>query len=505
MKLKIKQLVFLTGRPVCMIHEKTAKDMSLHVGDRVKIKNNSHQEIVSIVDTVSGIIKPSEIAVSEEISKLLSLKNNDPVDVEITEHPRSISFIKKKLKGGELSKSEIDEIIHDIAENALTEIEVAFFVSAVYTKDMNLGETKHLINAMVKSGNRIKLKGKIVDKHCIGGIAGNRTTPIVVAICASAGLIMPKTSSRAITSAAGTADVIETLAKVEFSIKDIKSIIKKTNACMVWGGALGLAPVDDKIIRIERVVNIDSTPQLLASILSKKISVGSHYIVIDIPFGKSAKISKDKAKKLKSQFEKIGKIFGLKVEVILTDGSEPIGQGVGPVLEIKDVLKILRREKGAPKDLEEKSLLLAGRLLELAGKTKSGEGIKIARQFLDSGKAFEKFQQIIKCQDGKIDGLPKPKYSYIAKSEKNSRINHIDNKWINKIARFAGCPEDKAAGIYLHKKKKDLIKKGEEILTIYAVSEEKLKQAKELYMQNKNKVIEYKKNNVPSTTKVVGL
>ena len=491
MKLQIKKLKFLTGRPVCMIHAKTAKKMSLHVGNRVVITNKNHRKIISIVDTVTGIINPHEIAVSEEIIEMLSLKNKEIVDVEITEHPRSISFIKKKLKGGRLSKEEIFEIIEDIAENALTEIEVAFFISAVYAKDMTLEETKNLIKAMVENGNKIKLKGKVVDKHSIGGVAGNRTTPIIVSICACTGLIMPKTSSRAITSAAGTADVIETIARVEFSIEEIKKIIKKTNACMVWGGELGLAPVDDKIIRIERIINIDSRPQLLASIRSKKISVGSKYILIDIPCGKSAKVSKHQAEHLRKKFLKLGKIFGLKIAVILTDGSEPIGNGIGPILEIKDIFKVLKRSKDAPRDLEEKSLILSGELLELAGKAKKSKGIKLAREILESGKAFEKFKQIIKAQHGHLDGLPRANFSLEIKSKRKAKIIHIDNHLINKIARFAGCPEDKTAGIYLHKKKGDIVEKRGDIMTIYAASEEKLKQAKNLYNNLKKKVIEF--------------
>ncbi len=476
-----------------MIHEKTAKKMSLHVTNRVEIKNKYHKKIISVVDTVQGIIKPDEIAVSEEILENLSLHDKEIVDVELTEHPKSISFIKKKLKGEKLSREEIDGIIKDIACNALTEIEVAFFVAAVYVNEMSLEETKNLVDAMVKSGNRMHLKGKVVDKHCIGGVAGNRTTPIVVSICASTGLVMPKTSSRAITSASGTADVIETIARVELSIKEIKQVIKKTNACLVWGGALGLAPVDDKIIKIERIINIDSTSQLLASILSKKISVGSKYILIDIPFGKSAKITgKKEAEELRIKFLEIGKKFGLKIDVVLTDGSEPIGNGIGPILEITDVIKVLKRDN-PPKDLEEKSIMLAGKILELSGKAKKDKGIEAAREILESGKAFKKFKQIIEAQDGKINGnrFKKPRFSHHIHAENKIKIIHIDNKIINKIARFAGCPEDKEAGIYLYKKKHDIANKGEKIMTFYADSEEKLRHAQNLYNKFKNKVIEF--------------
>lgn len=490
MEFRLKKMRFLTGRPVCMIHEKAAKKMSLHVGNRVVISNKKGNKINSIVDTVSGIIKPEEIAVSEEILEILALKDKEIVHVEITEHPKSVSLIKKKLKGERLEQHEIEEIINDIANNALTEIEVSFFISAVYTHGMSMTETKHLIKAMVDSGKRMNIPGKIVDKHCIGGIAGNRTTPIVVSICASAGLIMPKTSSRAITSAAGTADVIETIANVEFSIEEIKKIVKKTNACLVWGGALGLAPVDDKIIRIERMINIDSTPQLLASILSKKISVGSKYILIDIPCGRSAKVSIQQAKNLKEKFIHLGKMFGLKIVVTLTDGAEPIGNGVGPVLEIKDVIAVLKQDNG-PKDLEDKCVYLAGQIFELVGKAKKGKGSELASKILKSGKAFQKFKQIIEAQGGHLNHFQEPTCFFSLKAPRDCKVKHMDNKLINKIARFAGCPEDQAAGIYIHKKKGESVKKGEPILTIYALSLEKLNQAKFLYEKNKSKVIEY--------------
>jgi len=490
MKLRIKKLRFLTGKPVCMIHEKTAKEMSLHVNNRVSISKNK-KTIISVIDTVSGFLKSNEIAVSETIMKKLNLRPESFVNVELAERPLSIDLIKKKLRGEVLTKEEINEIIFNIANNSLTEVEVAFFVSAIYMNEMSMDETKNLINAMVKSGNQIKLNGKVVDKHSIGGVAGNRTTPIIVSICAATGLIMPKTSSRAITSAAGTADVLETVAKVEFSIKEIKKIIKKTNACFVWGGTLGLAPVDDKIIKIERIVNIDSTAQLLGSILSKKISVGSKYVLIDIPYGKSAKVDKAKAKKLKTKFLRLGKQFGLKIKVVLTNGSEPIGNGIGPVLEIKDVLAVLTRNN-PPKDLEQKSLMLSAQLLEISGKVKKGKGKKIAKEILDSGKAFKKFLQIIKSQEGGIDRLDKlnPKFSYDIKSWRKFKIKHIDNKLINRLARHLGCPEDKSAGIYIHKKKGDKVNKGEVILTIYALSEDKLNHAKKFYKQNKKEMIE---------------
>lgn len=489
MKLKIKILKFLAGKPVCMVNEKTAEDMSLHVDNRVSIKKNKNK-IISIVD-FSKTLNRNEIAVSDEIVKNLKLKTGDIVEVGVTERPHSIDFIKKKLKGQELTKKEIKEIIKDIAENELTEAEIAFFISAIYEKNMSLRETKDLVSAMIESGSKLRLRGKVADKHSIGGVAGNRTTPIVISICTTTGLVMPKTSSRAITSAAGTADTIETLARVDFSVEEIKDILKKTNACFVWGGNLGLAPADDKIIKVGRIMKIDATAQLLASILSKKISVDSKYVLIDIPFGKSAKVSKRQAEKLKIKFLYLGKKFNLKLEVVLTDGSSPIGRGVGPVLEMRDVIKVLRRDKDAPKDLEEKSLMLSGRILEMTDKASTGKGYKLARQILDSGKAWIKFQEIIRAQQGKIKKLTPGKYKYTIKAQKNGKIKHISNNLINSLARAAGCPEDKSTGIYFYKKL-DKVKKGEKIFTLYTTSEEKLKHAKNFYQANKKDMIEIK-------------
>lgn len=256
------------------------------------------------------------------------------------------------------------------------------------------------------------------------------------------------------------------------------------------GGALGLAPVDDKIIKIGRIVKIDSTAQLLASILSKKISVDSKYILIDIPYGKSAKVSKAKAEKLKTKFLNLGKKFDLKLEVILTNGKEPIGNGVGAALEMQDILNVLQR-KNSPKDLEEKSVMLAGELFEMTGKAKKGKGQELAQEILDSGKAYKKFQQIIKAQKGRIKKLTPGKYTHIVRAKHKKNIKHIDNKLINSLARHLGCPEDKAAGIYFHRKANQITEKGDKIMTIHASSPEKLKHALKFYNKNKKKMIEF--------------
>jgi len=480
MRLKIKSLKFAAGRPVAILNNETAKQLNVHVDDRILVKKGKGS-VVAVIDIAKGLIKKEEIAVSQEILKDLKAKSGERVSVELTFHPESVNLIHKKLNCIPLNEKELTKIIKDIVENALTEAEIAYFVSSIYKCGMSIKEIEYLIKAIVKTGKRLRLRGKVADKHSIGGVAGNRTTPIVVSICSSAGLVIPKTSSRAITSAAGTADVIESIAKVEFSVPQLYKIIKKTKACLVWGGSLGLAPADDKIIQIERLLNLDPEPQLLASILAKKIAVDSKYVLIDIPYGKSAKVSKPGALRLKRKFEKIAKDFKIKLKCILTDGSHPIGKGIGPVLEIKDILSILKQTPERPLDLEKKSLMLSGIILEMTGKVKKGHGEEIAKKILTSGKAFKKFQEIIKAQGGHLNSLRLGKFSKEILSPRNGKILEIDNKKINFLARVLGCPADKGAGIYLHKNKNDKIKKQEKIMTFYAESEDKLKQAIKFY------------------------
>jgi putative thymidine phosphorylase len=490
MILKVKLLKWSAGLPVVMLNKETANKIGVHTNGRISLKTFSKypKKISTIIDTVEGLVKKNEIAVSSEIKKNLLLKKGQKVEVNLISPPKSLIFIKKKLNNESLSEKEINEIIKDIVNNSISEAEIALFVSAMYKKSMNFNETIFLIKAILKSGNSLNLKNKfIVDKHSIGGIPGNRTTPIVVPICAAAGLIMPKTSSRAITSAAGTADVMETITNIEFSMNDLKKIVKKTNACIVWGGALGMVPADSKIIKVEKILKIDPEAQLLASIMSKKLAVGSNYILIDIPYGKTAKVSKAKALILKKKFEKIGKYFKKKLKVVLTKGDQPIGNGIGPVLELIDLIKVLDPTQSGPLDLQEKSLFLSGEILELTGKAKRGKGIKLAQEILYSGKAFEKFKQIIVFQGGKLKKLKLAKFKKNILAKKSSKIYEIDNKKINSLARILGCPTDKSSGIYLYFHVGNKIKKGEPILTIYSESKPRLKEAIKFY-KNKNPI-----------------
>lgn len=481
MKLKVKILKWSVGVPGIMLNSETAKELGVNTHGRISIEtlSNHPKKLITVVDTIGDVVKKNEVVVSSETKKYLDLRKRQKVDINIAQSPKSVLFVKKKLNNQRLSEKEINSIIDDVVSNTLSEPEIALFISAMYKKGMNFNERVSLIKAILKTGNKLSFKDKmVVDKHSIGGVPGNRTTPIIVSICAAGGLKIPKTSSKAITSAAGTADVIETIAKVEFSIKELKKIIRKTNAFMVWGGALGMVPADSKIIKVEKALKIDPESQLIASIMSKKLAAGSKYILIDIPYGKGSKAStKKKALRLKREFERLGKYFKKKIKVVLTNGSQPIGNGVGPVLELIDIINILDPKKTGPSDLEEKSVFLAGQLFELTGKSRKNQGEKMAREILESGKAFAKFKEIIYAQGGKMLKLECSKIKKDIITKRSGRIVEINNPKINDLARIAGCPTDKYSGLYIHHHVGEKIKSRQKLITIYAESKPRLNEA----------------------------
>jgi putative thymidine phosphorylase len=488
MELKTKILDLYTGIPVAILNKFTAEKIGVKPKGRILIKSlaKGGKQISTIVDTTSRLVKKNEIAISSELQVRLNLKDKEKVQIELSPSPTSLIFIKKKMNNQKLNQKEIDQIIKEVINNSLSETEIALFISAMYNYGMDMQETIYLINSILASGEKLVLeKGLIVDKHSIGGIPGNRTTPIVVAICAAAGLIVPKSSSRAITTAAGTADVIESIAQVDFSIKDLKKLIQKTGACLIWGGSLEIVPADEKIITIEKALNIDPESQLLASIMSKKLALGAKYILIDIPYGKTAKVKKEKALSLKKKFEYLGKHFKKDLRVVLTHGDEPIGNGIGPVLEVMDILKVLHRFEDGPLDLEKKSVFLAGQLLEMTKKAKKGKGIEMAQQILDSGKAFNKFKEIIAAQNGDFTKLKLAKFKKHILCEHKCKIVEIDNKKMNSLARISGCPFDKSAGIYLYNHVGYTLEKKEKIITIFSESKSRLKEAVKFFYSQK--------------------
>lgn len=489
MKFRVKDMNIATGGiMVAILNENDAKKLDLHSGDRILVKDHD-KEITCILDLSESrkAVPEGHIGLFEEVLSRLRVRNGSIVHIKFTGKPESVTHIREKLFGKRLCYQELYHIADDITNDRLTDIEKTYFVAASFTHGLNIEETVDLARAMVETGKKIKFPGIILDKHCIGGIPGNRTTMIVIPIVAAAGFTIPKTSSRAITSPAGTADTMECLANVELPEKKIKSIVRKTHACIVHGGSMNLAPADDKIIEVEQPLSIDAEGQLLASVMAKKFSVSANHVLIDIPMGKSTKANTwKKAKHLRNMFECIGKRLGMNVRVVITDGSQPIGNGIGPLLEAEDVLAVLHNEPAAPQDLRKKSLMLAGLLLEMVGGYRNG--LKAATEILESGKAWHQMNKIIQAQ-GKRKMPERGTFTWAVRSGKIGRVQEINNESIAKIARIAGAPFDKGAGIRLAKKVHDPVQRRDILYTIYAESEFKLNLAKEFVRNDKGYVV----------------
>jgi thymidine phosphorylase len=399
----------------------------------------------------------------------LQASDGDNVTVRHADPVESLGEMRRRIYGHRLDGAALSAIVSDIVDGRYSDVHLAAFVTACAALPLDGYETVELTRVMVEVGEQLSWSGSpIVDKHSVGGLPGNRTTPIVVAIVAAHGLTMPKTSSRAITSPAGTADTMETLAPVDLDLATIRRVVERESGCIAWGGSVRLSPADDILIRIERALDLDSEGQLIASVLSKKIAAGSTHLVLDIPVGPTAKVrSADAAAALSGRLKEVASAFGLRTEVVLSDGNQPVGRGIGPALEARDVLAVLQGSPNAPADLRERACKLAGMLLELGGRAQVGAGMRLAEATLADGRAWTKFQRICEAQGGmRTPGFAK--HSRPLLSRREGLIERMDNRKLAKLAKLAGAPDSKAAGVEMHVRLGDARQTGEPLCTVHA-------------------------------------
>lgn len=484
--LKAKLLHIETGGiNIVVLNSEQAKDLDFKHLDRIRIIKGKKSAICSI-DLSRITIKKGEIGIFVEPELKLNINDNDSLLIQGVSKPKGLRAIRHKLEGKELNKEELFDITKDIVNDALSEVELTAFIVASYCRGLSLEETFNLTNAMVQTGEILDFgKGMIFDKHSIGGVPGNRTTMIIIPIIASQGLKIPKTSSRAITSPAGTSDTVEVLCPVILPKNKIKKIVEELHGCMIWGGSFNLAPADDKIIKVEKPLSIDAEGQMLASILAKKVSMGSNIVVIDLPMGPGTKLpTHERAEHLNEMFMVLGKKLKINIECIESNGSQPCGNGIGPALEVIDVLKVLTNSPDLPVDLKEKSLIFAGKLFEMGKKAKKGKGVEMARKILESGQAYEHFKKIIKAQGGNpnvsIKDINIGKHVYELKAKTKGIITMINNKSLANIARAAGAPYNQGAGIFIKAKLSDLVNENDVLMTIHSESRIKLLRAIEV-------------------------
>jgi thymidine phosphorylase len=432
------------------------------------VAGNRH--IVATLSVVDGSWLPhGEVGLSEsawaglepEPGQLLRVSHAPPLD--------SLSHVRAKVYGHRLGDAEFGAVIGDIAAGRYSDLHLAAFITACAGNHLSRGETVSLTRAMIAAGERIDWqRPMVVDKHCVGGLPGNRTTLLVVPIVTACGLTMPKTSSRAITSPAGTADTMEVLAPVDLDAPAMRRAVERTGGCIVWGSSARLSPADDILIRVERPLDLDSEGQLVASILSKKVAAGSTHVLIDLPFGPTAKIRGiQAARALGRRLQTVGAAIGLDVRCRLTDGQQPVGRGIGPALEATDAVSVLRGEAGAPQDLRERALRLAGDVLEMGGIAPAGSGLPWARSVLDDGRAWRQFQAICAAQGGMRE-IPFAAHRHVVEAPTTGRVAAVDNRVLARAAKLAGAPQAPAAGVVVHARLGEQVERGQALFTVHA-------------------------------------
>ncbi|WP_092021973.1 thymidine phosphorylase family protein [Marinobacter zhejiangensis] len=464
---------------VCRAEGFTAKS-------RVKI-NHGSRSVVATVNVVDNDVLPEgHVGLSKVAIQRLGVGLGDDVVIGHADVVASLAAVRKKVFGNPLDGTDMQAIITDISDHLYSDIEIATFLSVCAGGRLDTDEIVYLTQAMVNAGKRLHWPGReaVYDKHCIGGLPGNRTTPLVVSIVSAAGHVMPKTSSRAITSPAGTADTMEALTNVNLELADIRRVVNETGACLTWGGAVNLSPADDVLIRIERALDLDGEGQMIASVLSKKIAAGSTHTLIDIPVGPTAKVrSGVDAGRLASLFTQVGAACGLKVRCVLTDGSQPVGRGIGPVEEARDLLAVLRCEEDAPSDLRERALLLAGHVLDMA----EHSGLEIAQQkameLLVSGEAYRQFLRIVESQGG-LKTLQDARFQHAETALLGGTLRSIDNRKLARLAKLSGAPSSPGAGLRLYVKVGDQVATGAPLFTLYSESQGEQDYALDYYRQN---------------------
>ncbi len=469
-----------------LLNENQAMAFGITSEDKVSLMRANKEKFVADV-VLSSDIEEGTIGIYHETEERFGVQEGEEFSIKFAEAKALTNeAIRKKMKGEELTYEEMYSIIKDISRGRLSEIMMTYYVASSFFYPTTDEEMYQTAKAMAETGVTFKYpEGEIIaDKHCIGGVPGNETTMIIIPIIASLGIKIPKNFSKAITSPAATGECVNVLMNINFDKKGIENLIEENNCCLVRGGALDLAPADDKIIKVQYPLSMQSRAKVVSSIMAKKYAMGVTHSLIDIPMGPTAKVkTMEEALDWKQKFEFVGTKLGMKMTVQITEANEVIGNGVGAVLQVREVLRVLQQHEKRPADLEKKAIFLASRLIEIVGKAQGNDAIALAKKQLESWEARKMMQKIIKAQGGNPDinseDLKLGKESFDVVAPKSGKVTAIDLHNINYIARHLGCPAINEAGLYLYKKIGDEVKEGEVLYTIYANDPAKLESWKE--------------------------
>jgi thymidine phosphorylase len=463
--------VELSGEPMALVHVDAPAVAAARLAgvERVEIATGSASVRARLaVASDEGLVGLHEIALSPAAFERLGVGEGTKALLSRSPSPASRDLLRRKVAGEELTAAEIDTVVRDLVDGRYAPAEIAGFLVAAST-NLSLAEVTALTRARAALVQRFNWDGRtVVDKHSMGGVPGSRITPVVVAIAAAHGLTMPKTSSRAITSAAGTADVMECAARVDLSPAELRAVVERAGGAIAWSGRISHSALDDVMNAVNLPLGIRSAALDVSSILSKKLAVGSTHVVVDIPVGPLAKTrTKSAGRELARLFEAVGREVGITVVARLTDGSAPIGHGVGPALELADVLAVLSDGPDAPAALRQKAVAFAADVLAFAG---VNDPCAAADEALRSGAAAAAFHRIADAQGGRERVRP-GLFRRILAAPRAGRVEAIDGFAVASLARGAGAPGDKAAGVRLIAGIGSDVRQGEPLLEVVASRE----------------------------------
>ena len=407
-----------------------------------------------------------------------------------------VELIRKKRDGKSLTDDEIKFLVSNYTKRKIPDYQFSAFLMAAYLKGLNKRETAWLTKAMLYSGSVINLdsvKGMKIDKHSTGGV-GDKTSLILAPIVAAAGVNVPMISGRGLGHTGGTLDKLEAIPgfKTKISLSKYKSVLKKCGAVLA-GQTKEVAPADKLIYSLRDVTaTVESIPLITASIMSKKLAEGIDGLVLDVKTGSGAFMKKyDDSLALADSLTHTAKAFKKRVITLITDMNQPLGNYIGNWLEVYECIKVLQGEKLG--NLVELSLILSGAMIFLGGKAGTiREGIEISKEIVASGKAFDKFLEIVKLQGGDVSMIkqpekyPKSKIHETLIADKTGYIKTINNYEVGMASLELGAGRytiidkiDPKAGIIFYPKIGEKIKKGNVIAEIFTDKKEKVDQAKQ--------------------------
>lgn len=412
---------------------------------------------------------------------------------------RMYDLIMKKKHGEVLTEQEIQFMIDGYVKGEIPDYQMSAMLMAIWFKGMNDLEITELTKTMAKSGDMIDLSaisGKKVDKHSTGGV-GDKTTLIVAPIVAACGGKVAKMSGRGLGHTGGTVDKLEAIPGYR-TVLDRQEFFDTVNKCgvSVIGQSGNLAPADKKLYALRDVTaTVDSIPLIASSIMSKKLAAGSDCILLDVKTGSGAFMKTlDDSIKLAQTMVAIGEGAGRRTVALITDMDTPLGFGIGNSIEVMESMDVLKGH--GPADLAEVSLQLAANMLYLVGKGTPEECRTMAEKAIADGSAFETFCTMVKAQGGDdavlrdYEKFVKTPYKADVLAERDGYIVKMNAEEVGVTSVVLGAGRetkesdiDFSAGLILHKKYGDAVKKGDSLVTLYTSKEESLKEAERMYRE----------------------